>query len=450
MNKYIILSKQIFTALYRFGQVPFNNLHLIATTEEDANFTSELYEHFKSIAFFNGDEEYLIVKLNGDEDYITTIYIENIIEIIPLTRAAKNAYELKFNQNITFSDPRFERLIYKVREYIEIEDKVKGVSIISEMLLPPHLTKEVISKDTIRNVYQTKVNGTRSYDIKDDFLIHLLVYDRYEFFPNTNLGYLYDVGEIFAHSKGAKSFRGSGLYNFLETHKQALISKKLLQIIPFIESRSEIDSFKNQLMVGDTKRYISALFYLKFKEDLLEKDSIHETQILVFIEWIIEKNQYVNELIEAVNLLGAFFGYSKFYDDYYLTLNLPFFKSKEKSAPKNLPLKKEKVNVTSEKTTPVVSEQTTPVTSKKTLNEAILEKIKALIGDKEIKVEKNVRSQLLEIIKSLSSSKITKTEQILNIITEEFPSIVIVNHKKKTIAIAPEATLFSIPNDKAS
>jgi hypothetical protein len=268
MEKYIILSKQNFTALYRFGQIPVNGINIIVT-EGDKDLFSQLLEEFKFLASFSSDEEYLVISLEVKEQYTSTICVENIIEIIPLTKAAKHSYELKFNQNIKFSDARFERLIYKVEEYIDIEEKIRGINAISKILLRTEdSNKTIVSKEIITKVREARINGKKSNDIIEDFFTHLLVYDRYEFFPNTNLGYFYDIGEVFAHSKGAKTFKGSGLYEFLETNKRSLFSEKLLKIINFIENNSEIDSFKNQLTVGSTKRYISALFYLKFKEDL--------------------------------------------------------------------------------------------------------------------------------------------------------------------------------------
>ena len=78
--------------------------------------------------------------------------------------------------------------------------------------------EDKLKNKVIKTAYFKRVNGIKSADFTEDFFNHLLAYDRYEFFPNTDLGFFYDVGEIFAHSKGAPSFKGSGLYNYLENN----------------------------------------------------------------------------------------------------------------------------------------------------------------------------------------------------------------------------------------
>lgn len=424
MNKYIILSKQKFTALYRFGQVPIMGSRVITTGKEDENFRFELFENFKSIAFFNGDEEYLIIKFDNKEGF-QNINIRDVIEIIPLTTAAKKSYELKFNRRIQFSEARFEDLTYKIEEYIDLVERIKGVPTILEILLPPHLRKIVVSDNIIEKAYIARVQSKKSSEIKENFLTHLLIYDRYNFFPNTNLGYFYDVGELYAHSKGHATFKGSGFHTFLEKYKNELNDKKLLEIIQFIEQSTEIEAFKTQLTEKNLKRYISAVFYLKFKSDLLEKDSIGETDLKKFTAWIINQNKFTSELVEAINLLGAFFGYQKIYDDYYEVANLRFFKPQEIIKVKKELSKAEK---------PILEK----IDSEKSVIENdILNKIKNLLGNKVKKVETKVKDELYLIIKPLIKplKKPKRISDALDLMENKFGDYIIVDKKKKTLKV---------------
>lgn len=451
MDRYIITSKQDFTALYRFGKVPMNKLGIVDEGDK-TDIIDEIYETFKSITFFNNDEDYIIIKTEvnktNNNNYLR---IEDVLELIPLTRAAKNSFELKFNRNIHFSTPRFERLFYKIEAYIDIEDKVKGIDALSKILLPDYLTNEIVSKEIITKVREARISGKKSHDLKrEDFFTHLLVYDRYKFFPKTNLGYLYDVGEILAHSKGAgeRGFKGSGLYNYFEENKVALNGKKVNDLIQNIEKAPEAEPFiKHLTEENGTKKYVSALLYLKFKDYLLESDSIMETDIVSFSKKIIEMKTYTKELIEAVNLLGAFFGYQKFYDDYYASLNLAFFKSpkpKENKKDTNQNIvtgpqrseEKDKMRPTKN----ITVEKEGGSNHRKKWGTCLIQ-ITNLLGEDEVDVKGDMNTKLKEIVKHLNP-KATNKKELFKTLKKEFSNELIADEKKAKIKLKRSTTLL--------
>ena len=61
--KYLyIISKQEFTSLYRFGQIPLRSDKIIETINKSIQeINSSVFENFKALASFVGDEEYLII-----------------------------------------------------------------------------------------------------------------------------------------------------------------------------------------------------------------------------------------------------------------------------------------------------------------------------------------------------------------------------------------------------
>lgn len=71
--------------------------------------------------------------------------------------------------------------------------------------------------DNIYNGLERRKKGTKASQIKDgNYWEYVLSYDRFDYFPNTTLGYFFDAGQIFANTKGLPSFEGSVLYNFLQ------------------------------------------------------------------------------------------------------------------------------------------------------------------------------------------------------------------------------------------
>lgn len=360
-NSFKIISKQEFTSLYRFSYIPYDSIRVIFAQDEDKEFENNLFNSFTSLPQFEGDEEYLILKFNTKDKDQKIISIRDVLEVIPLTRSAKRSYEIKFDPRINFSVPRFENIVQNIEKKIDIRDRIEGAKALVRMLVPEIENIDFISNQIIESAYNARVEGKKSSEILEDFYTHLLVYERYDFFPNNDYGYFYDIGEVFANSKGKHTFKGSGFYNYLEKNKFALKEQKISKIIKDIEESEEILPFKDQLLQNNVRLYLSSAFYLKFKDELLSKDSIYDTKIPEITNWILNNNNYHRELFDSLYLLGAFFGYKKFYDDYYNTLNLSFFKNQTKSnlivnridhnneeVPLNTPVKLEQNNLLEE------------------------------------------------------------------------------------------------------
>ncbi|PKG43953.1 hypothetical protein, partial [Psychroflexus sp. MES1-P1E] len=127
MNNLYILTKQEFTSLYRFGQIPLNLNKVIKTvthTKKEAD--TKVFEVFMSLPYFVGDEEYLIIGFENKLVNEIWLAIENVVEIIPLTKAAKNSYQMKFDSKLNFGEARFENVVRKVEEETDIKEMQRG------------------------------------------------------------------------------------------------------------------------------------------------------------------------------------------------------------------------------------------------------------------------------------------------------------------------------------
>lgn len=335
MNNLYILTKQEFTSLYRFGQIPLNLDNTIPTDSNSKEETdAHIFDVFMSLPYFVGDEEYLIISFEHKLINKFWLEIENVSEIIPLTKAAKNSYQMKFDSKLDFGQPRFESVVRKVEEETDIQEMYRGAKAFWTLCKVNKEYEDKLQNKVIKTAYLKRVNGIKSADFTEDFFIHLLAYDRYEFFPNTDLGFFYDVGEIFAHSKGAPSFKGSGLYNYLENNKGPFAQKSFLEISEIISNSQDVVKFTEQLTEGDLRKYIVAAIFLKFKADLSERDTIKDSESGRLIGDFSKNEDYTEELNFAIYLTGTFFGYKKFYDDLYDLAGLKIFKKKPKSIPK--------------------------------------------------------------------------------------------------------------------
>jgi hypothetical protein len=342
MNNLYILTKQEFTSLYRFGQIPLI-LEKIIDIENKSNkeIDTKVFEVFISLPYFTGDEEYLII--NFENKLINEIWlkIENVSEIIPLTKAAKNSYQMKFDSKLYFGQPLFESVVRKVEEEIDIQEMHRGAKTFWKLCKVDKEYREFLQNTDIKTAYFKRINGIKSSEFKEDFFIHLLAYDRYEFFPNNDLGFFYDVGEIFAHSKGNPSFKGSGFHSYLENNNADFAQKTFLDISDIISNSQDVVKFTQQLTTDNLKKYIVAAIFLKFKADLADRDTIKESETGMLIRKIREAKKFLNELNFSIYLTGTFFGYKKFYDDLYELSELKIFKKKPKTEQPDIKKKSE-------------------------------------------------------------------------------------------------------------
>ena len=335
MNNLYILTKQEFTSLYRFGQIPLNLIKVIETvTNSKKEADTKVFEVFMSLPYFVGDEEYLIIGFENKLINEIWLEIENVSEIIPLTKAAKNSYQMKFDSKLNFAEARFENVVRKVEEETDIKEMQRGAKTFWNLCDVKNQYIDLLQDEVIKSAYYKRINGIKSSDFTEDFFIHLLAYNRYEFFPNTDLGFFYDVGEIFAHSKGAPSFKGSGFYHYLENNKEDFAQKTFLEISNIISNSQDVVKFTEQLTEIDLKKYIVSAIFLKFKADLSERETIKDSETGRLIRDFSKNEDYTEELNFAIYLTGTFFGYKKFYDDLYDLAGLKIFKKNPKSTPK--------------------------------------------------------------------------------------------------------------------
>lgn len=333
MKQYLsVLLRNQFNLFYRFGYTFIPNSELIGF---DGAFSEEiklkLVNKFATTTPFEYDEEYLILHLDKepqvDKPY-TQFEIQDIVAVYPLSKQAKISIESKIDQRIKLEQPIFESALPKIESEIECKEVEKAISAlwaICKIEEPLNEFLSVIGLNSILKGIQHRKDGTKAFKIQNgNYWEYLIAYDRFDFFPNTTLGYFYDAGQVFAFSKGLPSFEGSGTHSFLEKVNSSNPSVKLPEIIKYFETEEQLKGYVNQTTVGELKQYIIAPLYLMLRDEIRKSDDISQTKLFKNIEYLKTFGVSFNY---AVILLGAFFGFRKFYDNYYDVLNLRFYKS---------------------------------------------------------------------------------------------------------------------------
>lgn len=451
MESLYIISKQEFTSLYRFGQIPLRLNQIIDTINKSIQeINSSVFENFKELASFVGDEEYLIISFLEYNTEKKIISIEQVKEIIPMTKAAKSSLAMKFDNRLDFSEPRFEEVFHKIEEYIDIEERFNGAKAFCKLSKVNDPFHKLVNDDIIINSYYLRLND-ENLQIEKSYYTQLLAYERYEFFPNNDLGYYYDAGEVYAHLKGLPTFVGSNFYNYLQSIKDEYSNKSFIEITDAICNADEVKNFTDKLTLNNIREFIVAAIFQKFKSDLRERESIFGSETGKTIKSIKDNKEYIPELNIATYLTGAFFGYKKFYDDLYAKIDLNIFKkvivnkvnSQKLNDPKQIIPIKTEYN-TKDETIIFDSKINNNIADNIDNSESILNKLKLILDkskNSQIKVEKEILKELQEVFKPLFKNKKPTTKQIMDYIRNEYVNELEIP-KKDTISIKKEPKLF--------
>lgn len=340
----IVLRNQ-FNLLYRFGYTVIPKIGLV---EFGGNINDETKENiikqFANVTPFEYDEEYLILHFEkeiNDNDNFIEFEIQELVAVYPLSRQAKTSIESKIDPRIKIENPIFENQLTAIEAEIENKEVKKAISALwkickIEIPLDKYLTN--IGIENIFNGLEFRKRGTKADKIQNgNYWEYLIAYDRFDYFPNSTLGYFYDAGQVFAYSTGRPTFEGSGIHNFLEELNSKRSEIKIHDIIKLLETEEKPKSYVTQSTVDDLKRYIITPLYLMLRDEIRKSDDVTQTKLFKNLDYL---KKFEDSFYYAVILLGAFFGFRKFYDPYYEVLNLRFYK--DFKSPKKLTVKEEK------------------------------------------------------------------------------------------------------------
>ena len=325
-----------FNLYYRYGYT------LIPTSQVikfDGNINDEtrkkLVDLFTLISPFEYDEEYVILHLEAEEsDNLGNILfeIQNLVSVFPLSKQSKISIESKIDERIRLEQPIFESLLSEIENNIQKVEIRKAIDALWLICNLEGSKEELISEIGFENIFQGmefRKLGIKASKIKDaNYWSFLLAYDRFDYFPNSILGYFYDAGQVFAFSKNHPTFEGSGLYNLLNTLNSTNPNIKLKDTIAILDSEVSVTGYTSQTTLKEIKQYIVSPIFLMLKDELRNSEDVSKSKLVIHSDYLLE---FGNNFKAAVVLLGAFFGYKKFYDTYYDKLNLRFYKTHDKS-----------------------------------------------------------------------------------------------------------------------
>jgi hypothetical protein len=329
----IVLRNQ-FNLFYRFGYTFIPKSQLV---EFDGNINNETQQHiieqFKKVTPFEYDEEYLILHLEKEttnESDCVQFEVQDIVSVHPLSQQAKTSIEAKIDQRIRLENPIFETILPAIETEIEKKEIEKGISALWKICKIESPLEKYIANIGLENIFkglEHRKHARKANSIQNgNYWEYLIAYERYDYFPNSTLGYFYDAGQVFAYSKGFQTFEDSKLHAFLQKLNSEKPKAKFRKIIEFLETEEQLKGYVTQTTTSDIKKYIVTPLYLMLRDEIRESDDIAQTKLFKNLDYLKTFNEFNDSFNYAVILLGAFFGFRKFYDIYYEVLNLRFYK----------------------------------------------------------------------------------------------------------------------------
>lgn len=339
----IILRNQ-FNLFYRFGYTFIPKSQLVKFDGKINNETQgSIIKQFKTVTPFEYDEEYLILRLekeNSTESDFIQFEIQDIVAVYPLSQQAKASIESKIDQRIRLEKPIFDTILPLIETEIENKDVEKAISALWTICKIESPLEKYIANIGLENIFnglEFRKHGTKANKIQNgNYWEYLIAYDRFDYFPNSTLGYFYDAGQVFAYNKGLPTFEGSGIHQFLEKLNSVNPTAKLPDIIKFLETEEPLKGYVSQTTTSSIKQYIVAPLFLMLRDEIRKSDDVAQTKLFKNLDYL---KKFDDSFNYAVILLGAFFGFRKFYDNYYEALNLRFYK--DFKMPQNLTEKEE-------------------------------------------------------------------------------------------------------------
>ncbi|MBX0332962.1 hypothetical protein K3G39_06905 [Pontibacter sp. HSC-14F20] len=334
MNHYLApVLRQQFNLYYRFGYTFIPNALLIpfdgVVGQTQVN---EVLKFLLQVTPFEYDEEYVILHVQSEGEAIggnIKFDIQQLTSVYPLSQQAKASIAQKIDQRITLGNPLFESSLAKVEDTIQKEETIKGIEALWSIFLENDTEKDkyitLLDLDCILNALSLRSKGRKPSDLKDEsYLAYLLTYERYGYFPKEGIGYFYDAGQIFAHSIN-KPFEGGKLHSLLNQIYKERSTAGFDKVVSKIENEPLAAPYKSMNTVDGIRQYVLTPLFLLLKDHIRNADSFSAVKDSNFFTHA--RENFNAEFKAAIILLGAFFKFKAFYDEYYNIVNLDIYQA---------------------------------------------------------------------------------------------------------------------------
>lgn len=318
-----LLTKEEFTSLYKYGHVQLNP-HRICDKE---GFIEAIKHVLSASDSFEFAQERLIVNTATIVGFV--LHLKDLLSIHTLDQQSKSLFETQFHKNLVFGEPIPEDIFTDWYQDVLIErDTIDGIHAFRTICGLPEEKNEDFVKGIVKGRIHRKSYKYFDVPIEERGIWDMLVaYDRYGHYGNESKGHLLDLLDVLIYSTQKKekylgysdtAIENQSIYGKID----GLTGRNFAELIEGLKTTEGTEKFIASATgaYGDIRIPISFLF---LKEQFRKEDDWGKLKPIVD-----KARDFCQEQFgPVVSLIGGFFGYDRFYNDYYEALNLAVLKS---------------------------------------------------------------------------------------------------------------------------
>lgn len=320
----------LFASLLRFGEVI---LPEYSVSKDEISDESQIPEALRKILRSGNPVEYpsqyIIAEYDCSTEKRNELQIGSVKKLIATNSEGKRSFSSQFRDDLIIQDGKYQNIF---QEYLDDDFQKqrikKGIVYFRKLCDLDELDNygkyvELINKG-ITNRIKYRHHYQLPPDMRDEPYTLMLSYDRYAPYPKGSVGYFFDVIELFCYHRRPELGYSASVIEKTDIYKKInkLSPKPRIELIeekiksePFTQQCDEFYRMKNGHLVP--------FFFFYLRDKLCNSYSY-----FAISESINKMKEYnLKAFNKASIFIGGFFGYEKFYDDYYTKLNLPILKS---------------------------------------------------------------------------------------------------------------------------
>jgi hypothetical protein len=319
-----LLDKDLFASLLKFGEIKIPDF-LCSKISDELSEEDALSIILNSCNPVEYPSEHIIVRYNNAD--FDKIAIGNIIELIATNPEGKRTFESQFRDDLLISEGRYSHIFETYKEQTFESARIRR-GIMAFRTLCGLEEKECYDEvEEISCALKARLTYRHHYHLPEDYYnspyLLMMVYDRHAPYPSSWVGFFYDVIETFCYHVQPKMgykdapIEHTQIYRLIASLDNDVKTHTILATI-------EKESFTircNEFFNKPGGLLVPYLFFI-LRAYLRNCESFSQMKTIVSNI----KSIYPEAFDTACTYAGGFFGYDKFYDDLYSSLNLQIFK----------------------------------------------------------------------------------------------------------------------------
>ena len=323
-----LIDKDLFASLLRYGEVILPD-YSFSVISEDLPIEDALRAILRSGNPIEYPSQYIIV-LYDCSDNSNILPISAVKELIATDIDGRRLFSSQFREDLIIQSERYKAVF---QEYLDndfqkakIRKGIASFRTLCGLDVANNYDKDV---DIIYRGIANRIRYRHHFQLpaeeRDEPYALMISYDRHAPYPRGWAGYFYDVIETYCYhcdpnlGYSETVIEGTGIYKLISALPQDAVSKQIEEAIKDEKFTHLCNEFFDK-PGGYLVPYIFFILRDRFRD--AESYSKHAYLIRQI------KEQFPEAFDTASIFVGGFFGYEKFYDDYYTALNLPILRSR--------------------------------------------------------------------------------------------------------------------------